>query len=264
MQDIWNEIQITRIVEAKYVAPNTGCDTYISCAHMFLLNDPVGEKILHFSDGTSQRTGPCEIRYIPKGASYSIERLIPGGSWTILFDIDKEINEKPFSRQVRDYDSLLKSFKEAAKAANGWYRNTDFCDTVVKKCIYDVIVHIRRDYIRSYMPSKMELLVQPAVDEIERSFMKNGELKGAHLAALCGVSEAYFRRVFRARFGITPGEYAKRLRINYAKALLGSGDYSVGETALLCGYAEVCHFSREFTRCVGVSPGKYHISVNPD
>ena len=58
--------------------------------------------------------------------------------------------------------------------------------------------------------------------------------------------------------GISPKEYMIKKRIEYAKTLLLSGQFSVLETAHLCGYAEACHFSREFARHVGVPPAQYN------
>ena len=77
------------------------------------------------------------------------------------------------------------------------------------------------------------------------------------LAAFSNVSEVYFRRLFLNAYGISPKEYIIQKRIEYAKTLLSSGDFSVSEVGSLCGYAEPCHFSREFSKRVGISPVQY-------
>ena len=58
-------------------------------------------------------------------------------------------------------------------------------------------------------------------------------------------------------FGVSPKEYITQKRIEYAKILLSSGDFLVSEVGILCGYAEPCHFSREFSRRVGMIPSRY-------
>ena len=67
----------------------------------------------------------------------------------------------------------------------------------------------------------------------------------------------YLRRLFCDRFGMGPKEYVIERRLSYAVRLLESGQFSVGEIAGMCGYAEPCHFSREFSRRYGMSPNEY-------
>ncbi|MBR5782628.1 MAG: helix-turn-helix transcriptional regulator [Clostridia bacterium] len=106
------------------------------------------------------------------------------------------------------------------------------------------------------MPSGKELLIQPAVDTINRDFTSN-DLSVKDMARLCGISEAYFRRLFMDKFSLSPKEYIIKLRMEHAKRLLESGQFSVSEIALMCGYFEPCHFSREFKKHYGVSPAYY-------
>ena len=49
----------------------------------------------------------------------------------------------------------------------------------------------------------------------------------------------------------------RRLRIAYARDLLGSGEYSVTDAAMLSGFNDAAYFSREFKKEVGVSPKEY-------
>ena len=84
-----------------------------------------------------------------------------------------------------------------------------------------------------------------------------GKMSLRDFAAMCNISEAYFRRLFEAKFGVSPKEYIKEKRLGYAKQLLETGEVSIADTAFLCGYSENTHFSREFTKRVGVSPNEY-------
>ena len=127
-------------------------------------------------------------------------------------------------------------------------------NTQVQEKIVDV--GIENEMKKSYVSKTHLSLISSAVEEIERSFTQN-DLNVSRLAALCGISEVYFRRLFLNTFGISPKEYIIQKRIEYAKALLSSRDFSVTEVGILCGYAEPCHFSREFSRRVGISPAQY-------
>ena len=83
------------------------------------------------------------------------------------------------------------------------------------------------------------------------------DLSIKEMAELCGISEAYFRRLFIDKFGISPKDYIINRRIEYAKSLLKSCQFQINEIAEMCGYSEPCHFSREFSRHTGISPKEY-------
>ena len=97
--------------------------------------------------------------------------------------------------------------------------------------------------------------VRPARVYLDEHFQEDFEL--TQLAGLCGLSEPYFRRLFRRVFHETPAEYRRRLRIAYAEDLLLSGSCSVTQAAQLCGYSDPAYFSRVFRRTTGVSPVQY-------
>ena len=124
------------------------------------------------------------------------------------------------------------------------------------RALYDGIYQMQKEEQKQYISGRHLSLIAPAIQEINRSFTEN-ELSISKLAALCGISEVYFRRLFLNAFGVSPKEYIIQKRIEYAKTLLSSEAFSVSEVAALCGYAEPCHFSREFSKRVGMSPTQY-------
>lgn len=80
----------------------------------------------------------------------------------------------------------------------------------------------------------------------------------AEIAARCGVSECYFRRLFKEYSGESPAAFRCRHRIERAKKLLLSDEqYTVGQIAQELGFLDVYHFSKSFKKEVGVSPRAY-------
>lgn len=71
------------------------------------------------------------------------------------------------------------------------------------------------------------------------------------------ISEVYFRRLFKAEFGLSPQKYVIHLRIQYAVSLITAGYYSLKEVAFLSGYNDYKYFSAEFRRIKGVAPSEY-------
>ena len=76
------------------------------------------------------------------------------------------------------------------------------------------------------------------------------------LAEACGVSVRVLERLFLRAFGDPPRRVLKRLRMQRAPELLGSGR-NVKETAALLGYEDPSHFSRKFKKHYGFAPKQY-------
>ena len=247
-----NDLTISDIVLAVFVLPETGSIFHKNrSSHGLVFNVSGGEKDYVFSDGSVLKTYDNDVFYLPKGATYEVKAQNKGGCYAVNFDAD--IFCAPFSVNFRNNEKLLKLFKECEKL---WYAKPPFYLIKIKKAVYEIILMIIKEQQKNYLPSKKEALIMPAVEKIKSDFAGNN-LSVSYLAGLCGVSEVYFRKIFSDKFGISPKEYITELRINHAKELLKSGYFSVCDTAKLCGYAEPCHFSREFKKRTGESPSEY-------
>jgi AraC family transcriptional regulator len=94
-----------------------------------------------------------------------------------------------------------------------------------------------------------------AAEEILRA--RSGEcVRLSELAAELGVPSVQVARAFRARHGISVGEYGRRLRIEWAAAEL-RGDRALAEIAAEAGFADQSHFTRLFKRYLGTTPARY-------
>lgn len=79
----------------------------------------------------------------------------------------------------------------------------------------------------------------------------------AELAALCGMSESHFTRLFRAAFGTTPIDWLRRERISQAKRRLVETRDAIKEIAAQVGYGDHYFFSKDFKAFTGVPPRAY-------
>ena len=252
MFEKWDNIVVTYINTAIYVAPGIGVSLHSNRRfHGFVLNDGVADKKIHFSDGTVMHTLPRELHYLPKGSSYRVENVQTGGCYAINFSLLDEIDENPFSISFKNYESLLRIFKEAVTV---WGGKNEYKNSFLRKAVYDIIIRIKKECVSN--PDKKESMITPAIEIINRDFAKN-ELSVKSLAQVCGISEAYFRRIFTDKFSVGPKEYINNLRLEYAKKLLESNQFTISDTAFMCGYSEPCHFSREFKKHFDVSPAEY-------
>ncbi|WP_131745014.1 helix-turn-helix transcriptional regulator [Frankia sp. Cppng1_Ct_nod] len=81
-----------------------------------------------------------------------------------------------------------------------------------------------------------------------------GAVRVADLAARAGRSHRYLAARFREQIGTTPKIAARVLRYERAARLLTRGDMAPAQVAVMCGYADQPHLTREFTLFAGVTP----------
>ncbi len=248
-----NDIIISKIALAMYVPAKTGNPVHNNRPfHGLVLNDENSDKNYFFSDGSVLNTKGGELFYLPKGSSYTVEDLTLGGCYAINFDANIS-GTKPFSISLRNYDSVLKEFKDAVRK---WKQQSDTSHIFIRRCLYDILLEIQSEYKKSYLPDAKLDIIAPALKKISSDFT-SPEISVASLAELCSVSEVYFRKIFLHKFGVSPREYIISKRLTYALQLVESGQFQISEIATMCGYSEPCHFSREFKKKFGVSPAKY-------
>ena len=85
----------------------------------------------------------------------------------------------------------------------------------------------------------------------------HGEISIAELAHQCSLSPAYFATSFKNSTGKTPSRWLMELRIDQAKSLLKDNRNSLTEIALVCGFADQAHFTKNFSRITGIAPGAW-------
>jgi AraC family transcriptional regulator len=85
----------------------------------------------------------------------------------------------------------------------------------------------------------------------------DGAISLADLASTCELSVRHFARAFRQSTGQSPHRWLLERRVDRAKGLLELSAQSLGEIAAACGFANQSHFTRTFTRAMGISPGAW-------
>jgi AraC family transcriptional regulator len=79
----------------------------------------------------------------------------------------------------------------------------------------------------------------------------------SQLAEECGLSARHFARAFRESTGVPPHRWLLRHRVQRAQAMLRVQALPLADIALRCGFADQSHFTRVFSREVGLSPGQW-------
>jgi AraC family transcriptional regulator len=77
------------------------------------------------------------------------------------------------------------------------------------------------------------------------------------VAAAVGIHPIHLARVFRHHCGCTLGDYARKLRVDYAARKLVSTDEPLARIACDAGFADQSHFTRSFKRQIGMTPAAF-------
>jgi AraC family transcriptional regulator len=78
----------------------------------------------------------------------------------------------------------------------------------------------------------------------------------SELAAVVGLSQRHFVRLFRATTGQSAHRYLIARRVERAKALLTTTDLPIAQIAAIVGFADRSHLAAHFRRLVGTTPAE--------
>ena len=140
------------------------------------------------------------------------------------------------------------------------FKKSIICVPRIMAVIYQILAEICGKQKRRMARGKYACILT-GIEMLE----ENTDESIAQIAARCGVSECYFRRLFKEYSGESPAAFRGRHRIERAKQLLLSDDqYTVGEIAQELGFLDVYHFSKCFKKEVGVSPRAFVLRAQTD
>ena len=207
-----------------------------------------------FADGKSFTVYEGDILYLAHHSAYEMER---GGEGyrvlycDFLFDCEDKRRsavyrggnqaqaETRFRRLYKSYlSSRIGSLSEQMTELYGIYN--------------EVILLNNVEYVGVDARGK----VGRAKARIEEGYGDSG-LSVSSLAAECGFSEVYFRKLFKSIYLSSPSEYICSVRLKNAERVMLHTDMSLEECARSCGFSSVGYFCRVFKNTYGISPAKY-------
>jgi len=77
------------------------------------------------------------------------------------------------------------------------------------------------------------------------------------LSGIVNLSPARLRQLFKKEVGVSPMQYAKRVRMTRAVNLLQTSFLSIKEVIFKSGWRDGSHFMREFKKQYGLTPGEF-------
>ena len=205
--------------------------------------------------------GACSVRvdaggviYMPAGVGYDL-KTDENHLFAVNFEADfdglytPELFEVMTPADSAVMENAFRSVYEAWTLKKpGYYFKT-------VSAFYKILSLIEREKYKTSASDSYARIKRSA--EYIHSHYTEPDVQISELAALSGVSDTYFRRLFLETYGERPLDYLNRLRIGYARELLISGYYSTTEVALRSGFSNPKYFSTVFKRITGETPTEF-------
>ena len=244
----WNRITVLGIDDVYLVRSVKGKNHRIINRKTYGLSFCQGGQITYFHNGASYVSDRRCAILLPQGQSYFLRRDETGIFPVINFVCTEAFSPSEFlTVPLRNPDSYLKI---ADRMRALWVTEQD--PALLMSLFYELLsrlsVEERKDSPRQ--------LLSPAMDYLGNHF-SDPTLSNEILARQAGISEVYFRKLFRRAYGTTPRQYILETRIRHAKTLLAEHASTVTAISEACGFSGVYHFCRAFKEITGQTPTEY-------
>ncbi len=125
--------------------------------------------------------------------------------------------------------------------------------------IYEMLYQIiSNEFSNSHLNDKYRK-IEPSLQYLSKHFTDRS-LSIEQVAALSGLSERQFRRIFTELYSMTPVRYLTLLQIDRAKELLDNSFRTVTEIAEQAGFSDIYYFSKQFKAETGETPTQYRLN----
>lgn len=185
----------------------------------------------------------------PKGVYHTEHLQMNHHQEIICIWVDIPDLEIPDVIHFQDNDAKLKWLLESIHAE---CKSDSPCQNLIKNYAKAISILVARKYYSNQVGqdhvSRVRMYIQNHIAE---------KIKVEELADLIFVSKSYLSRIFKNQIGVSLMEYLRMIRIEQAKSMLVSSDFSIEEIAASVGYNCPKHFYKAFNQCTKMSPSKY-------
>ena len=201
------------------------------------------------------------VIYVPLHAEYLLELNsaldAPCKTTHINFLLFDE-NHSPFvlNNQVEVFSADNANYKSIFNKIDHYGSANLVCHGKIKSIMYDLLFQLSQYYFKRHLHKYS--IIEQGIAYLEQD--REQALSVAEIAALCNVSEVYFRKLFKEYSGVSPTEYRTEAKICKAKNYLTQEGLSIADISDRLGFGEVAYFIKVFRQRVGVTPAKYRVN----
>ena len=191
-----------------------------------------------------------DILYIPKNCSYSQKTRTEEVVCFHLEAYGEPLNELVVLRN-KFQDEICRLFDESEKI---WKQKKDNYYYSCLSILYRILSLSNIDFSNSSVPEAEK--IKSSLEYLSANIF-NPQLSVEELYNLSNIGRTRFNEIFKMIYGCTPRRYIYSERVNKAKLLLKSGNYTNEEIACLCGFLDVKYFYVVFKKVTGKTTKEY-------
>lgn len=243
MEDIENII-VTKVKSVAFLSHQGGNTATTQNRHPYGISFCIDGHITFENNHNVIELTPNSAVLLPQGGIYSWICHKTGIYPQINFEIEKPITDKIIKFELGSYslfDTKLKELQNALITSS---------NAKAMSIFYDILDNLGGKSKRG------NRILTESIDYMLEHF-DDAALSNEILASQSGISEIYFRRLFKEMFGTTPKQYILELRIKKACKLLTESSSNISEIAEACGFSSVYHFCRAFKNITSLTPTEY-------
>lgn len=200
-----------------------------------------------------------QLTYMAKGSEYRVDFFDtdPSRADTIVIHFQMtDLNGEdiiPTTMPMICMKDVDLSFSMLINSMADEFKNNIVCVPELKSSIYKLLSAICQKRKKRAIKNKYTC-IYTGIKLLEQ----NNDMKIGDIAEICGVSECYFRKLFKEYSGESPMDFRQHYRIEKAKQLLLSDEgLSVSEIAEELNFSDIYHFSKTFKKLTNMSPTQF-------
>lgn len=206
-----------------------------------------------------------QIAYMSKGIEYSVEFFDTAQNQddSVVFHFQlKNVNAEEITPTlspiicIKSVDSTLAL---AIDNAADEFKKNILCLPLITSVIYQLFALASQRQKKRVVSHKFKY-ISKGIELME----DNSDKTLNEIAQICGVSEGYFRKLFREYSGENPIDFRLKRRIEKSKQLLMLDTLSISEIADELHFSDIYHFSKAFKKINGISPRDYLMQIKTE
>lgn len=194
-----------------------------------------------------------EVFFIPQGAGpYRVSRVGEGDGRYVLINFTADLDAAQLKIYTPAAPAEIRNLMEKMEKELVVHEPGSQYECI--SMFYKILALLHTRDHKGYIPSDRSSVLAPAFAYLKDNLFAPS-LRVETLHTLCGISDTYFRKIFKAAAGMSPKQYVLDKRLSHAKHILDSGEYNfIYEVAASVGFEDPLYFSKSFKAKYGCYP----------